>query len=92
MLSGFLAAFPCRGKIKERLHRACADDARRRVHSIEEYTFVSRHGDDNIGAIDSWLQCQGLMQVLQLRRLTEEVVGGNTPVGRQPFSGGEGRQ
>ena len=92
MLGGFLAALPCGRKIEVRLQRACAGDARRRVHSIEKHAFLGRDSDNDIGAADSWLQSQGLMQARKLGRLTEEVVGGNAPVGRQPLSGGEGRQ
>lgn len=44
MVGSFLAALPCGGKIEERLHRACAGDARGRVNSIKEHAFKDQPG------------------------------------------------
>ncbi len=59
------------------------------MHSIKEHTFVGGQIHNDVGAVDNWLQCQSLLQVLYLRWLTEESVCTCTAVGSQPVSGDE---
>ena len=89
MRSGFLAALTRCGEVKERLHRACAGDARGWLYSIEEYAFVGRESDNDIGTADNWLQSQALLQVLQLRWFAKEVLDSGATVRRQPVRGGK---